>query len=323
MYHADNKIDTAPTVTGRGTFGLLTLNLGLLGFELTSDWRVPIDSRLKQRLAAAPDLLAALGADVIALQEVYTEADRQFLIEALESRYPFNSGGPKTFSPVGSGLLLLSRVPVLQSEFIPCRGAPWWTHPFWKQGFLKVEINLPLIGQVCLVNVHLAASVPFCLSTSRASRANREREIAQLLTAAGTGNFPTILIGDFNTSPEIYPEGYRKILDAGYVDAYTASRSSDEASPGFTWDAANPLNQRGRFRNFPSQRIDHVFISRKRSSNLFPVSARIVLQEKTMRTSFGQPIPLSDHYGMLVTLAALPAVSSQTSGGGAEAADRA
>ena len=200
--------------------------------------------------------------------------------------------------------MLLSRFPILQSEFMPCHSAPRWTRLFWNQGLLIVTFDVPGIGRIRLINVHLAASVPFGHSGSAASEANRAREIEQLLSATKGGERPAILTGDFNAGPEAHADSYHRVIKAGYADAFVGSPRSAATDPGFTWDAANPLNVRGRFRGSPSQRIDHVFVSGTGSPSLMPTSARIVLQERIISTTSGTEIPLSDHYGMLVTLAA-------------------
>jgi endonuclease/exonuclease/phosphatase family metal-dependent hydrolase len=310
MYPADSNNQPADDNAPRGlrdragSFRLLTLNLGLLGVGMSGLWRLPIDSELKRRLAAAPELLSAIDADVIALQEVYAPADRQFLIRAMAARYPFHAGSPKALSLVGNGLMVLSRFPILHSEFALCGGAPDWTRLVWKQGLLSVDLDLPVVGRTRLINVHLAASVPFGRAGSIASEANRDRETAQLLSVANAGDPAAILAGDFNNSPEIHSNHYDRIIAAGYVDAFVAAREPAGANAGITWDATNPLNAHGRFRDSPSQRIDHVFVSQASSPSLAPVSAQLVLQESIIATPSGRRIPLSDHYGMLVTLAA-------------------
>jgi len=310
MYHAgknsDMVVNSAPRdATDDGaanrTLRVLTINLGLLGFELKSGWRMPVDSYLKERLVAAPSLLLSLEADVIALQEVYSAADRELLVGAMAARFPFCAVSPKTRSLVGNGLMLLSRFPILRSAFMPARGAPLWTLPFWKQGLLAVDLDLPSIGLTRLINAHIASSVPFGRAGSSASKANRSREIAELLSAAGDPGPTAILVGDFNTSPEIHPENYHGIIDAGYLDAFVASNPPLHGRDDFTWDSANPLNARGRFRHAPGQRIDHVFVPSAQLKSMVPTSARIVLQDRAVRTASGQKIPVSDHYGMLVT----------------------
>ncbi len=201
----DHALRSEPDRAAGGTVRLLTLNLGLLCLELRGHWRIPLASQVEQRLAAAPRLLSSVGADILALQEVYSPAHRQVLIQALAARYPFKAEPPRTRSLVGNGLLVLSRFPILHSAFTPCCGASFWTRLLWSQGFLAVEIDLPVVGLTRLINVHIAASMPFGDPKTPASEANRKREIGQLLSAASASNQAAILVGDFNTSPDIYP----------------------------------------------------------------------------------------------------------------------
>ena len=64
--------------------------------------------------AAAPGCCQSIDADVVALQEMYRRAEREFLTEAISERYPYRARPTQTSSPVGSGLLLFP-LPVLQT----------------------------------------------------------------------------------------------------------------------------------------------------------------------------------------------------------------
>ena len=59
---------------------LLTLNLGLPCLAIAGGWRLPLAENHADRLLAAPEILASVDADVIALQEVYSPAVRSHLI---------------------------------------------------------------------------------------------------------------------------------------------------------------------------------------------------------------------------------------------------
>jgi endonuclease/exonuclease/phosphatase family metal-dependent hydrolase len=198
--------------------------------------------------------------------------------------------------------MFFSRFPILRSTFTPCRGAPWWTGPLWKQGFLAVEVDLPVIGCTRLINVHVAASLPFGDPRSAMSEANRSLEFDQLIATASAENQAAILVGDFNTSETVYPEKYDRIIKAGYADAFVLANKSAPTVGTITWDSANPLNIKGRFRDFPSQRIDHVFVHEAYLQSLTPIAAQVVLQDRNIRLKSGKYSSLSDHYGMLVTL---------------------
>lgn len=60
---------------------------------------------------------------------------------------------------------------------------------------------------------------------------------------------PTILTGDFNTVPESEP--YRLVIENGFVDAMTATRSP-HLGPTSTWNAFKAIE--------PERRIDFVFV---------------------------------------------------------------
>jgi endonuclease/exonuclease/phosphatase family metal-dependent hydrolase len=300
--NADRTVPTETAGAAAGTVRVLTLNLGLLGLELRNRWHVALAGENEERLAAAPQMLCSVGADVLALQEVYSPAHARMLVEALATRYPFSAAAPRSRSIIGSGLMFFSRFPIVRSAFTPCRGAPWWTAPLWQQGFLAVDVDLPVIGCTRLINVHVAASLPFGNPHSNASEANRRSEIAQLIAAASAEDRAAILVGDFNTSEEIYPENYDRIIEAGYADAFISANKSAPTIGAVTWDSTNPLNTRGRFRDHPSQRIDHVFVHNAHARSLAPIAAQVVLQDRNIRLKSGEYSSLSDHYGMLVTL---------------------
>lgn len=294
--HFRSEVDQAVNCTIR----LLTLNLGQHGLQLPGGWQIPLSCHAKRRLEAAPRLLRGTGADILALQEVYSPGHRRFLAEALAETYPFSAQAPRTRLPVGNGLMILSRFPILNCQFIPCRGGPLLTRLVWKQGFLSAEIDLPVVGRTRFINVHLAATVPFDHPEALASTANRHREISQLISAAGGR---AILVGDFNAGPEICSDNYDRIIAAGYVDAFVASGAPARIADGFTWDSANPLNTASRFADSPGQRIDLVFVPKANLRSLVPVAAQVVLQNPAVDISCDQNTTLSDHYGMLATLA--------------------
>jgi endonuclease/exonuclease/phosphatase family metal-dependent hydrolase len=69
-----------------------------------------------------------------------------------------------------------------------------------------------------------------------------------------------------------------------------------------TWDRHNPHNTRGWHRHTPSQRIDHVFVPNAAADRMAARTATIVLREGVIETA-DERLPLSDHYGLLVSLA--------------------
>jgi endonuclease/exonuclease/phosphatase family metal-dependent hydrolase len=291
---------------GTASVRVLTLNMCLNSFRRLGCLRIPFHGYPERRLAAAPELLRALEADIIALQEVNVPADRRHLANSLEASHPFSISSPRRHSLVGNGLMFLSRFPILTADFIPYDRAPLGTRLLREPGFLAAEIDLPAVGSTRFINAHLAANVPFHHPEAAASKAYRSREIAELLAAASAGTQAAVLIGDFNTSPEICPENYHQIISAGYIDAFAASNLASEVARAVTWDSANALNIASRFKDSPSQRIDHVFVPRTCVRTFAPAAAEVVLQEEDVTISPSRQVTLSDHYGMLVTFTLLP-----------------
>lgn len=279
---------------------VLTLNLGLLGLDI-GPWRIAVDRHLDARLAAAPGLLASINADILALQEIYSHADIAFLTKALGARYPYRALPPQTGTLVGSGLMLLSRFPIVRNVFLPSSRSRWRTLRR-QHGVLATDVDLAGLGCMRFFNAHISASLPFSSSASAASSANRRGEIAHLLEAARSARSDAILVGDFNASPAVHAGDYAELVRAGFVDSFRAVKPDADARGEATWNSTNPLNMHGRYRDAPSQRIDHLFVPQ--SSALCPVSAEIVLREAVVRGRNGEMVPLSDHYGLLVTLGA-------------------
>lgn len=258
---------------------LLTLNLGLLAWGPL--W-APICAHGPERLAAAPALLRAAGADVVALQEVYTARHRRLIAEALGDLYP-HAAAPETDELLlGCGLMLLSRYPIIGQSFTPLPRRPGMAARLSRPGCQRVLIDLPGAEPVAMVNTHLPAF---------AENRQRQSEAAHLL---GVGE-DAILLGDFNCSPAVDADVYRRILWAGYRDAFAEVQAGEPA----TWDAANPLNRIGPHRDAPSQRIDHVFLPQRFRT----MTARICLTEPAVAVT-GGAVPLSDHYGLMVRVLA-------------------
>jgi len=65
----------------------------------------------------------------------------------------------------------------------------------------------------------------------------------------------------------------------------------------FTWDAKNSLNRRGHYKESPSQRIDHIFVSPE-----FDFQKPILKFTTPQVLDHGKKITLSDHYGVQATV---------------------
>jgi len=230
--------------------------------------------RAAERLARAPEALRGTGADVIALQEVFRPGHRRFIAAALRGSHPHVLAPPPLRSVLGSGLMVLSAVPIRAGGLVPLTRVG-----LVERGVLSVALDHPLLSATRLINVH-----------ARAGPAARHNAEIDHLLAVAAGQ--AIMLGDFNCGPGAATWAYDRIVRAGFADAYGTAGSLEAP----TWDAANPLNKAGRFRFEPSQRIDHVFVPRTLAPHV--AAARILLRYHDE--------PLSDHYGLIVELTQKP-----------------
>jgi hypothetical protein len=89
-------------------FSLATFNVGLL--EIFGGLYRPVPF-VEQRIRDLPKALLNLGTDVIALQEIYTEAHRTDLSSAVGHVYPFRAPTRRTHVfGIENGLLTLSKI---------------------------------------------------------------------------------------------------------------------------------------------------------------------------------------------------------------------
>jgi endonuclease/exonuclease/phosphatase family metal-dependent hydrolase len=295
----------APHAAALAVLRILTFNLGLLGFRMPGICFVPMADHVQRRLEAAPRQLIGSGADIVALQEVYDRRHRRYLANAVKDTYPYAYGVGDRWSMFSNGLMVLSRHPIVSGSYAPAPGFGLLERAISRKGYLCVEIEVPNIGRLRLINVHLTVSGMFFPSVERVDDERRRDEIAHLVHLAD-GSDSAILLGDFNCSPDVHGNHYRHITDAGYVDSFVAA---GETGDGFTWDVANALNRNGPYKNSPSQRIDHIFIPRALLARLSLVGGVVTFDEPSVSIGGSKRVTLSDHYGMMASFVAIQAAS--------------
>jgi len=295
---------------------ILTLNLGLLGFRAARLKFFAMADHVQHRLEAAPEILARLGADVLALQEVYDPCHRRYLATALRDVYPHAYGVADRWSIFSNGLFVLSRFPIASGEYVAAKGFPRHERLVSRKGYLCVEIDAPGFCPVRLINVHLTVSGLLVQSDGPIDDSRRCLEIADLLSLAGRADAaPALLVGDFNCSPTVHQARYRQIIAAGYVDSFAVANPHPSAAMAATWDPANALNAGGPFRDSPRQRIDHVFVPRDLLPQMAPVASAVVLDRPVVQVGPGQRVTLSDHYGLMTDFESGIAVSQHEESG--------
>lgn len=282
---------------------VLTYNAGLLRAPARRFDPVPF---VDERLAALPGEILGLGADVVALQEVYVERDRSALCTRFRERYPHVGYVPSRY-PFDGGLLTLSRHP-LRARLERFRHGPLSERVLSSKGALLAELDVPGAGAVTVVNLHATAGGFWHMPHAPEAERMREPQLDQALAAAEAARGLVLLVGDFNAGPRVAERNYRQVERAGYVDLFGHLNAGD---PRCTWDPANALSRDGLYRNTPPQRIDHVFVrgADLRAGRVRPLRSRVVLDERTVPVPRGERVTPSDHYGLYAEVEIAPATA--------------
>ena len=274
-------------------------------------WALPVripSQEKRRRLSRLPKALAELDADIIVLQEMFDVQARRRLLRELCPPYsttPDAMGDRRILKLVKidatGGLLVLSRLPIISSRFIP--------HPsglgkkpderVGRKGAMLVQLETSL-GPMTLFAIHLYAG------TKPVDSRVREAQLEPLLEAleAEANGGPVLLAGDINTSPTVrYPEPpgqdnplspeYGALVVAGFVDPLPPNPTP--AARSATW-----VPSRNRYAALPYQetktdeRYDYILIRSGTSHTWSVKGARTVID--------GGDSYLSDHVGVMVEL---------------------
>lgn len=202
------------------------------------------------RIADVIEQTDGLTADVIVFTEYTEQHQAALLASAVAERYPHRTdrAGPR-----GDGVAIWSALPVEVAE-----------HPDTSSTSIDVTVRGP-DGPVRVVAVHLETPLDDLESWGHDLRAAAE--------IGRTADGPMLLIGDFNAS--YWHPDFRRVLDAGLVDAHTAAGSGFSTSWPTTWPVP------------PFVRLDHALTT----------SGLVATDVEDF------DIPGSDHLGMSVTVA--------------------
>lgn len=256
-------------------------------------WGVPFFSRDRAaRMRAIGRALAEMDVDVVGLQEVFFGGDRKLLVDAAASAglvysHYFQSG------VMGSGLLTLSRYPIIEKSFLRFRlnGRPQdlvRVDYYAGKGVGRVRVQTS-DGPVDVYNAHLIAPyLEFGPDRFAAHRVAQAVEIGRYIHAQ-SHDVPAVLVGDMNCSPA--DATYRAVVTAGGL--IEACSNAEAGSPDVIAGERN-----GYATIHPPDRFDYVFGRSGLRRQLTSRQSRFVLG--------GAPDPnpdgllgYSDHYGVL------------------------
>ncbi len=284
---------------------------------------------LDARRALLADALAATGADVLILQELWSTVARADLTSRLAALgYVGSAKEKKTLFPpyfYGNGLYVFvksSLGSVAPAEMTIFASADMINFDFFtNKGAIKVRVDSPDLGPIDFVAAH-SSYLAFDQDEQDFDRANEPkllnqiRAIGELMNASPA---PLQVLGaDLNTHPTVWhPEtkafdpteksGVYKILteELGLSDA--AAETGCE--PCYTWDNDNnELIRQGLFggdKAEPNERIDYVMY---RGAGVSAESTVLALLDNHVFGTGEQAkeLPLSDHFAVMTTLKKVP-----------------
>ncbi|MFP4321144.1 MAG: endonuclease/exonuclease/phosphatase family protein [Anaerolineales bacterium] len=269
------------------TLRLLTINMWGLGYGLAKD--------RPARFRDLSHVLPSLAPDVIAVQEAWMATDRQTLIANAQKAglayYVHYQAGI-----VGTGLLLLSRYPIIETRFWRFRLNGYPQHFVQGDYFAGKGIGLARVqtpaGELDVYNMHLVAQYkPDFADYNLTHRMTSVYEAAGFMNAHSHSH-PVVLMGDYNIQP--YQPAYHMLLRlTGLQDSYAQVHPD---SPGYTITSENLYTKSSE----KTARLDYICLRGTSNSSLHPESSDIVLQ----RRACGKPY--SDHYGVLSVVQLTP-----------------
>lgn len=271
-------------------------------------WGVPFFSRDRAaRMRAIGRAIAEMDFDVVGFQEVFYVKDRRLLIEAaaragLVYSHYFHSG------VMGSGLLTLSRYPIVQTSFkrFKLNGRPQdlvRMDYYAGKGVGRVRMATP-DGPVDVYNSHLIAPyLEFGPDRFAAHRVAQAVEMGRYIVEQSS-EVAAVLVGDMNCYPD--DTTYATMVLAGSL-----LEACNEACAGET--EAILADRNGYATIHPPDHYDYVFGRSGPKHHLVSKRTRFVLG--------GEPEPnpdglrgYSDHYGVLAEFEMMAAPQSMYAG---------
>lgn len=281
---------------------MLTLNAGLLDVEILGRPVLEPTPFVNERLKILPKALARTNADVIALQEVYEQKHREFLISGLRKIYPHHFySRQKRFFRLENSLMFFSKYPIAQRTVLPYKHSIWEEEFLIYKGVLIAKIEIPHWGLVSFYNFHTAAGGIRDPQNKKVEEV-RGLQITQMLEKIKKDKHKglKIILGDLNAGPEAAKENYDLFQKFNFTDAIGCCHRKLYSRT--TWDPENRLNLGGPHKNCPAQRCDHIFFRESDTKHLLVNRADIILDKQIVKLPSGEKITVSDHCGVLAEI---------------------
>lgn len=304
----DSSFSNYNAIPEGATFKLLTFNTW--GLKYVSKFR-------KERLIAIADRFASQSQtsdekdyDIIALQEIWSSEDWEYISNVCAEKYPFR----RWFSSgiiAGPGLAVLSKFPIEKSFLyrFPINGRPSaFFRGDWYVG-KSLAVTILHIGNgstIALLNSHMHA--PYAISGDAAydcHRACQAWDIAMLVNELKDAGHSVVLVGDLNSRPNSLPFNIFE-KEAGLTDSWEVLNGKTNLEMVKTmepWEqiirAATTCDSilntwRSDRRPDEACRLDYALIDK---SKLKPINATVEFTDKIPEIG-----SYSDHFAYCTTL---------------------
>lgn len=165
-------------------------------------WGVPTAPDVAKRFSKFEEVTESVPADVYMLQEVFPKrARKKFIIDPWRKKHPYfvdaNQTDPKRFKLAGSGLVALSRLEIVKTEFLPYGDASL-ADVFANKGVLLVTVRLPNGTEFDIYNTHMQADYRASLNLTANTRRLQLLQLRDFISKKSGTNRNVIIMGDLN-----------------------------------------------------------------------------------------------------------------------------
>lgn len=261
----------------------------------------------ERRIQGITGRVAASGADVVGLSEVWADAVKDSIAASLKAQYPYSFYHPndETFA-LGSGLLLLSKHPLTDCTYTRYVGLVN-NDRFAGKGFYTARVNVATPGGPAPFWVAFTHAQAGSSAEEVQVRAGHMQDLAQAIGRLPYGGSRVVLLGDLNICAEVKAQEtaeyqqLKKFLEPyGLRDVCRAVHPSAAADPMYTYDYfTNKLAKHFAPDEKVSQRLDYVFASGMGTGPAAHVTFSSPTDWKYTEPS-GATTDLSDHYPLVV-----------------------
>lgn len=225
--------------------------------------------------------------DIVAVQEAWDKSTEDLISE---SNFPYVVRGPHAHKfPKDSGLVLLTRYPVLETEFMQfnkCAGFDCFT----KKGVLRTRLSLPNGSSLDVYNTHMNAAISLAgQNIGYKIRKSQIQQFTKFLSARSAG-VDYLILGDTNVPDDEknYERMKRLFKVMDLFSLFTPDPPKTYVPGENTWVRPLPLP------DVRAERIDYILL---REGSL--------LKLKNIQRTFEETVwnaHLSDHFGIKATL---------------------